>query len=431
MIKLFDRQKECIAALGVSSPARFVLYGGAAGGSKSFTGCYWQIKRRLRYAGTRGLIGRSELKNLRLTTLNTFFEVAKLIGLRAEKDYIYNQQLNVIKFWNGSEILLKDLFAYPSDPNFDSLGSLEITDAFIDEASQVTAKAIAIVTSRIRYKLTEFDLEPKILLTCNPAKGHLYNDYYKLWKDGTLPHTRTFIPALPEDNPHLPKSYYEMLSALDEQSRKRLRDGDWDFDESPDKIFEYDDILRCFRNDDLKGEKYLTCDVARMGKDRTVICLWQGLTVLKIYTLRKQRIDEVTAKIKGIQAAEGIKLKNIIADEDGVGGGVVDSMRCVGFMNGSRATKPDRFAHLKAECYFKLAEMIEQGLIVLPTEHRDDIVKELDLIRRKNPNGDGKLTVTGKEEIAKMHGYSPDIADAIMMRMYYELHPNRGKYVYA
>jgi len=54
--------------------------------------------------------------------------------------YSYNAQSSEINFSNGSQIVLKDLFSYPSDPNFDELGSLEITDAFIDEANQVSAK---------------------------------------------------------------------------------------------------------------------------------------------------------------------------------------------------------------------------------------------------------------------------------------------------
>ena len=174
MVTFLPKQIECLNALGLDSPAEVVLFGGAAGGAKSFTGCAWQIQRRLKYPKTRGLIGRSKLDTLKKTTLKTFFEVAQLFGLRANEHYQFNAQSNVITFYNGSEIILKDLFSYPSDPSFDSLGSLEITDAFIDECSQVSKKAVDIVRSRIRYKLREFDLSPKTLLTCNPSKGWLY-----------------------------------------------------------------------------------------------------------------------------------------------------------------------------------------------------------------------------------------------------------------
>jgi len=53
------------------------------------------------------------------------------------------------------------------------------------------------------------------------------------------------------------------------------------------------------------------------------------------------------------------------------------------------------------------------------------------MIRRRTPEADGKLAVISKDEIARMHGKSPDYADAIMMRMYFELFPNYGSYSWA
>ena len=174
-----------------------VLFGGGAGGGKSAFGCYWQIKRRLKYPGTRGLIGRAKLKILKDTTLKTFFEIAKIQGL--EKDLHYRvtssndkENPNSIIFFNKSLIYLRDLFLYPSDPNFDDLGSLEITDAFIDECNQVVEKGKGIVKSRIRYKLDENDLIPKLLMTCNPAKNWTYRQFYNPNKNGTLKNYRKF-----------------------------------------------------------------------------------------------------------------------------------------------------------------------------------------------------------------------------------------------
>jgi phage terminase large subunit len=433
MIEYFPRQQEALELLSNDSKVNQLLFGGSAGGSKSFIGCAWQVMRRLKYPGTRGLIGRSKLDTLKKTTLKTFFEVMRMMGdkpMIPGQHYNYNQQTNVITFYNGSEIILKDLFAYPSDPNFDSLGSLEITDYFIDEVSQVTQKAVSIVSSRVRFKLTEYNLQPKGLLTCNPSRGWLYNEFYKAWRDGDLPSHRAFLPALPGDNPHLPESYMDTLSRLPEQDRRRLRDGDWDYDEAIDRLYSVDDVLRCFRNELLSGEKYITADIARFGKDRTVIGLWDGLTLTKVEMLRRASVTEVAAKIKAMATAHQVKLSNVLADEDGVGGGVVDVLKCRGFVNGSRATKPELFLNLKAECYYKLAELIEQNRVTFVgvDELRDEVVKELDMIRRKNVERDGKLQVTGKDEIKSQHGVSPDIADMIAMRCFFELKPNYGKY---
>jgi phage terminase large subunit len=431
MIEFLPKQIECLKALATDSPFELVLFGGGAGGSKSFIGCAWQIQRRLKYKGTRGLIGRSKLDTLKKTTLKTFFEVAGMFGLVANKHYQFNAQSNVIQFANGSEILLKDLFAYPSDANFDSLGSLEVTDFYIDECSQVSKKAVDIVRSRVRFKLNEYNLAPKGLLTCNPSKGWLYNEFFSPWTTGELPLYMAFIQARAIDNPHLPPSYIETLSKLPEVDRKRLLDGDWNFDDSNDAIFNTDDVLRCFRPPDETGELFITADIARLGKDRSVIGLWRGLSLIQVIELRRKRVTEVAEAIKNLANLKYVKLGNIIIDEDGVGGGVCDIVKGTrGFRNGSKASHPERFVNLKAECYFKLAEFIEFGRVIFPSEFKDTIVRELDMIRRKNPDGDSKLTVTSKDEIQRMHGLSPDYADMIMMRMFFELFPNYGKYSY-
>jgi len=122
-----------------------MLYGGSAGGGKSFIGCLWVCVSCLNNAGTRYLIGRTVLTQLRLTTLNTLFETLQRMGLTSGNHYTYNAQSNVITFKNGSEIILKDLQYNPSDPNFDSLGGLELTGAFIDEAAQVSNVAYQVI----------------------------------------------------------------------------------------------------------------------------------------------------------------------------------------------------------------------------------------------------------------------------------------------
>jgi len=192
-----------------------LIYGGAAGGGKSALGVLWLIEQCQTYPGTRWLMGRSKLKALKETTLNTFFELTT--KLKISNQFNFNAQSGIIYWSNGSEILLKDLYLYPSDPNFDSLGSLEITGAFIDECNQVTYKAWQIVKSRIRYKIKELGIYPKILGTCNPSKNWVYAQFYLKDKNKSIDNDKQFIQALPKDNPHLPQSYLESLLSLDEK----------------------------------------------------------------------------------------------------------------------------------------------------------------------------------------------------------------------
>ena len=158
-------------------------------------------------------MGRAVAKTLKETTLNSFFDVCAAHDLKSGEHYTYNQQTGTITL-GASTIILKDLFSYPSDPNFDELGSLEITGAFIDEANQVTEKATAIVGSRIRYKLDDFGLIPKMLMTCNPAKNWVFREFYQPAQDGTLPPYRAFVQALVTDNPNISPHYIDNLKKL-------------------------------------------------------------------------------------------------------------------------------------------------------------------------------------------------------------------------
>jgi hypothetical protein len=429
--KPLTRQSEALKFLSADSQVETILYGGAAGGGKTMLGCMWQILRRLKYPGTRSLIGRAKLDTLKKTTMNTFFQVAHDIGLKAGEDFIYNQQSHIVKFSNGSEIILADLQFYPSDPQMTDLGGLELTDVFLDEATEITEKAYSIVSSRIRYKLNEFGLKPKILLTCNPSKGWIYNQFYLPYKNQNLPQHLAFIQALPGDNIHLPDSYVTSLTRLPEADRKRLLEGDWEFDNSSDRLYMYDELMRCFREPMNVGEGYITADIARLGKDRTVLCVWKGLSCIDIVVLRQKRQDEVKAEIQRLMNQYSVRLSNVLADADGVGGGLVDSLRCREFMNGSKAVRGTQYMNLKADCYFRLGELIDKNEITFPIKWQEDICKELELIRRVDPDKEGKLRVTSKDTISqRTGGISPDIADAIMMRAYFELNRNYTKYAF-
>tara|TARA_R110000772_G_scaffold67015_1_gene148954 strand:+ start:1056 stop:2369 length:1314 start_codon:yes stop_codon:yes gene_type:complete len=409
-----------------------LLFGGGAGGGKSYLGCAWIIHSCLKYKGIRCLIGRSKLDSLKKTTLNTFFEICTEWGIKAGKHYNFNAGSNIITFWNGSEVMLKDLFHYPSDPNYDSLGSLEITFAFIDECNQITEKAKAILSSRLRYKLDDYNLIPKTLMTCNPAKNWVYHQFYLPNKNNILTNHRKFIQSLVSDNKNISRHYADQLSKLDEISKQRLLFGNWEYDDSEDKLIEYNAILNIFDYKEIEdGDKYITADIARFGKDKTVIIYWNGLKAEQFKVLDTNTIVEAANVIQELQRKEGVKLSNIIVDDDGVGGGVKDILRCKPFQNNGKVINGENYQNLKTQCYYKLAEVINSGkLFVNPNspKMKEDIIQELEQVRRFNIDKDSKLALLPKEKVKTVLGRSPDFSDALMMRMWYELKPNTGKY---
>jgi phage terminase large subunit len=406
-----------------------VLYGGAAGGGKSWLGVLWLYVCAKQYPGSRYLMGRSVGKTLKETTLQSFFDVCAMIGAEAGEDYIYNQQSGTIAI-GASTILLKDLFAYPSDPNFDDLGSLEITGAFIDEANQVSAKAKAIVSSRIRYKLDEFGILPKMLLTCNPARNWVHSEFYAPAKAGTLEPHRAFVPALVTDNPNISPHYIDNLKRLTGPDRARLLLGDWDYDADPSRLMEPDAIADLYTNDHVPtGDKYISADVARYGSDLTVISYWDGLRLEEFRVIANSATNATASEIADMARKRGVARSRIVVDDDGIGGGVVDLLPgCVPFRGGAkpieRKGKPENYANLKTQCSYLLAEMVNaRELYIQPEGYHDRITEELAYVKRDKMDMDGKLRILGKDKIKEGIGRSPDFADVLMMRMVFELRP--------
>ena len=405
---------------------RELVFGGSAGGGKSVVGVYWIIKNCLKYEGSRWLIGRAKLKTLKETTLQSFFEVAKVQGLKTNIHFKYNAQTNIITFFNGSTIFLKDLFLYPADPNFDELGSLEITGAFIDECNQIVHKAWQIVMSRIRYKLDDFDLVPKILGTCNPAKNWVYQEFYKPQKESTISEGMFFLQSLVTDNPFISRHYIDNLKKLDNASRERLLYGNWEYDNDPSKLFEFEKISNMFTNTFVEhGENYLSADIALQGSDKFVIIIWSGWRIEKIYSIDKCDGKEAEGFIRQYAEKHKVPRGNIVYDHDGIGAFLGSYLQgAKSFVNNSKALNDENYRNLKSQCCFRLSDKINNDdIFCADIEFRDKIVSEMEQIKRKDMDKDGKLSVEGKDKVKERLGHSPDYFDAIMMRCVFDLQP--------
>ena len=160
-----------------------LLYGGGAGGMKSWTVCLWMVIQCRNYPGIRIGLGRKEISRLKQTTLITLLrEVHPRLGI-SEKEFTYNDRKNSVDYINGSSILLVDLAPEPSDPNFDKFGSLNLTHVVIEEIGEVVKKARDIFVSRKnRYLNTEYGIVGKSVATCNPSQNFVKAEYYNPYK---------------------------------------------------------------------------------------------------------------------------------------------------------------------------------------------------------------------------------------------------------
>ena len=270
-----------------------------------------------------------------------------------------------------------------------------------------------------------------MFLSCKPAKNWVYTEYYRPAKTNTLPYYRKFIQALVDDNEYVSIHYKGQLEKLDSLTKESLLFGNWEYDASDDNLIEYNSILNVFSQKGLEGDKYITCDVARFGNDKSVVMLWSGLTVLNIKTFDTNTITELAEYIKTLQQKEGVKTNNILADEDGLGGGLIDILRIKGFQNNSRPLKNENYQNLKTQCYYKLADLVNKGQVGIVNDNittRQHIIEELEQVRSKDQDKDNKNKIVDKDTVKAIIGRSPDYADCLAMRMYYEIDSNYGRY---
>lgn len=434
---LHEKQKNAIWYMKspLAKSVREVLYGGAAGSGKSALIALQILEFQHQYPKSRQMVGRYEMKNLRLTTIKTLRDIADEFGVR----YKYSDNSDMIFFPDSkSELLLKDLKCYPGkDPNYDSLGSLEISRAYIDEVPQIPRRAIDITVSRIRYKLDEYDILPKVFMTCNPAIGHAFDYFYEPSKTNQLPPNRAFIRALPKDNPNLPKSYLQSLLSMNESDKQRLYYGNWEFQSDPFWLIESldkmnDMIHKIPSTQNNYKSKYITIDPARMGKDEAVILVWNEWDIIACTVFEKCKLPEISKEVRRLMGMFGVPISNVIADQDGVGGGIVDDLGCIGFVNNAtpfyRDGIKEQFDNMKSQCAFYLAERINNFDVStnkLSDPINNKIKKELYALKQK-PTLDGKKAIIKKDEMKNILGISPGFLDAMLMRSYFDLMPVRG-----
>ena len=113
----------------------------------------------------------------------------------------------------------------------------------------------------------------------------------------------------------------------------------------------------------------------------------------------------------------------VVVDEVGLGAGLLDRLTELGYraegFNGGRspgwAEDRERFLNLRAEAFWTLRRLLEEGEIAIPPD--EHLWDELTAIRWKL-NSAGKIQIEPKDGLRQRLGRSPDRADAVAMCFY-------------
>ena len=426
-VKLSELQMKALKIL-LDKEHTAVGFGGWAGWGKTYL---WAIRLDTMcrtYAGVRYAMVRDTIKNVKATTVKSLMKFYEDYNIPEEYRGVLNEQKSVIKYRNGSEIVLAEGCYYPSDPLYNRFGSLELTGAFIEESAECPLEWIEIIQTRVgRQKNEEYWILWKVLETFNPNPGHVYERYYKgKHKDGEK---SKFIRALVDDNPFIGEQYVQNLERASDQTKARLLYWEWNFDDNSRMLFRQSDIDK-LRENQSKGDKYyLVCDVARFGRDTTRISLRRGNTRFRTKTYEKSKTTETIQAITFFVEQYWIRWENVVVDSDWVWWWVVDWLpNCRAFINNSKPLETyakHNYANLKSQCAFLLQEKIQNGEIRIDREHnnkdsdREELVKEMMNTYIDEKSIDWKTRIEPKEKMkTRIGGDSPDLLDTMIMRMY-------------
>jgi len=158
-------------------------------------------------------------------------------------------------------------------------------------------------------------------------------------------------------------------------------------------------------------------DVARFGDDRSVIYVRQGLHTHKIQTFR----DLDLMKFTDLVAIQGrnYNAQAIFVDSVGIGSGVVDRLRQLGWGNiievnaGASPSEP-KYKNKRAEMWAVMKKWLESGDI--PNNH--ELITDLTSVEYKFDVAD-RLQLERKEDMRKRGVVSSDIADALALTFAY------------
>jgi hypothetical protein len=267
----------------------------------------------------------------------------------------------------------------------------------------------------------------------------------------------TFIPGDVYENKELlanDPGYLANLLALPEEEQLRLLKGNWKIRQDGMALFNFLRVNDLFTNAvENSTDRYITVDAARFGSNLAVIKTWVGWRVIKTIIFTKSSTSTLVKAIEAERTRNKVPKSQILVDQDGVGGGVVDEGGYIGFSGGARVIEDpntqikENYKNLKTQCYYRFAERVNRAEVavnetfivdgneaseVTISGQNYDIVKlikeDLRCVRKKTSTDVERKQINSKEEQKNiLGGRSPDFSDTLMMREYFEL--IRGKLV--
>jgi hypothetical protein len=298
-----EKQREASRAV---KKYKFVLYGGAMGGGKSYF-LRWKLLSMLLAYAARGLLHVTvglfcedypSLKDRHLSKIK--YEFPDWLGEYNASDHNFTLKpefgSGVIAFRN-----LDDASKYQSS---------EFGVIAVDELTKNTEETFMFLRTRLRWPGIP---DTKFIGATNP--GGVGHDWVKKhWIEHVFPENEKeadqflYIQALVKDNPHIDQSYLKTLESLPERKRKAFLQGDWDIFEGQ-YFTEWDKAQHVVKSFPIPDgwKKFRAYD---HGRENPACCKWYAVDydgnvwVYRELYVRGRNADEIASEIARLSGNE-------------------------------------------------------------------------------------------------------------------------------
>lgn len=153
---------------------------------------------------------------------------------------------------------------------------------------------------------------------------------------------------------------------------------------------------------------------------------WRDWDAYEVIERSKLGVDEIAEELRNFLYQRKIPYSRCLVDEDGLGGGVVDILRGIkGFRANASPFNQENYRNLKAQCVWRFAERVNDHTVSISAklneEQKNCIIADLEQMRSKDIDKEGKRQLKPKDEIKEILGRSPDYGDSLFMRAWFDV----------
>lgn len=410
-------------------PGRYKLLFGGAGSSKSVTAAQKHISLAAQSDKVRVLTLRKIARTCRHSTFALYRDILRSMG-RLDQVSINRQEMR-IGFPGGGDIMHAGL------DDVQKLKSITgVTHIWVEEATELDFPTreheepdLAQIDLRLRG--VDPELKPSITMTFNPtpaaedifryvgvSEAQLPERDHATYDDGEV-----YIQhSTYEDNPWLGEGYLSVFRKLGGSMQTIYEQGKLARIDEPDQLIPYSYVKQARDLEPKEGLGYMAIDVARFGDDDTVFAHKEGTATYELEVHSGLSTDRTATVAASRIDDRGISAERVGVDAIGVGAGVVDNLRRIGYdvvsiVSGAEPAEyqdaRDRevqFKNLRSQMWWVMRERLRKGQVAL-TVDSSRLIEEL-CAPRYSIAAEKTVEVEKKSDTKGRLGRSPDEADA-------------------